>query len=99
MSRQKCDPFNPLFTLGKVVATPGALAALDQYAINALTLLCRHQSGDWGDVPPEDWKENEVSVENGFRILSSYLVGADTRLWIITEADRSATTLLLPEEY
>ena len=90
---------SPLFALGAVVATPRALAALDQRAIDASTLLARHQSGDWGDVPPEDWKENDLSVINGFRILSSYPLSPDTRIWIITEADRSVTTLLLPEEY
>jgi len=99
MSCQQLIACSPLFALGRVVATPGALAALDRYAINALTLLARHQSGDWGDVPAEDWRENELSVANGFRILSSYAIGDDTRIWIITEADRSATTLLLPDEY
>jgi hypothetical protein len=62
------------------------------------TLLERHQSGDWGDVPPEDACENEFSVRYGFRVLSSYQVAGE-RLWVITERDRSATTLLLPSEY
>ena len=88
-----------LFTLGQVVATPGALEAMDQYAINALDLLRRHLSGDWGNVPPDDAEENMRSVENGWRILSSYALSDDQNLWIITEADRSVTTLLLPEEY
>ncbi len=88
-----------LFLLGKVVATPGALEAMDQYAINALDLLRRHLSGDWGNVPPSDAEENMRSVENGWRILSSYPVNDDQNIWIITEADRSVTTLLLPEEY
>jgi hypothetical protein len=61
-------------------------------------LLARHASGDWGDVPPEDADENRLSIEHGFRVLSSYSVDGE-RIWIITEADRSATTLLLPEEY
>ena len=99
MSYQQLIACSPLFTLGAVVATPGALAALDQYATDASTLLARHESGDWGDVPPEDRRENDLSVANGFRILSSYSIGADTRIWIITEADRSVTTLLLPDEY
>jgi len=86
------------FPLGHIVATPGALELLDRMAVNASDLLQRHQSGDWGNVPPEDAEENELSVVNGFRILSSYPVGTD-RIWIITEADRSSTTLLLPEEY
>jgi len=86
------------FLLGQIVATPGALDVLDRGAVNAADLLQRHQSGDWGNVPPEDAEENELSIVNGNRILSSYPVGND-RIWIITEADRSSTTLLLPEEY
>ena len=88
-----------LFPLGQIVATPGALEVLDQYAINAMNLIKRHQSGDWGNVPPGDAEENLRSVENGWRILSSYVLSEDQNLWIITEADRSVTTLLLPEEY
>ncbi|MDP1678680.1 MAG: type I restriction endonuclease subunit M [Candidatus Nitrotoga sp.] len=88
-----------LFSLGQVVATPGALEALEQYAINAADLIQRHQSGDWGNVPPDDTEENMRSVENGWRILSSYPINDDQNIWIITEADRSVTTLLLPEEY
>lgn len=88
-----------LFPLGQVVATPGALEALDRSAINAPDLIQRHQSGDWGNVPPGDAEENLRSVENGWRILSSYVISEDQNLWIITEADRSVTTLLLPEEY
>ncbi len=87
-----------LFELGQVVATPGALEVLDKQAVNASTLLERHQSGDWGAVPEDDAQQNLLSVTNGNRILSSYPVGED-RIWIITEADRSSTTLLLPEEY
>lgn len=87
-----------LFELGQVVATPGALEVLDKQAVNASTLLERHQSGDWGAVPEDDALQNLLSVTNGNRILSSYPVGED-RIWIITEADRSSTTLLLPEEY
>lgn len=88
-----------LFSLGQVVATPGALEAMDQYAINAADLIQRHQSGDWGNVPLSDAEENDKSVANGWRILSSYALGNDQNIWIITEADRSVTTLLLPEEY
>lgn len=86
------------FQLGQIVATPGALDVLDRVAVNAAELLQRHQSGDWGSVPAEDAEENDHSVVNGNRILSSYTLGED-RIWIITEADRSYTTLLLPEEY
>lgn len=89
----------PLFHLGQVVATPGALDLLDRAAVSASDLLYRHSYGDWGDVPPEDAAENARSMFSGDRILSSYPVMADSRIWIITEADRSVTTLLLPEEY
>ena len=88
-----------LFPLGQVVATPGALEALDISAVNAWVLLRRHQAGDWGDVPNEDAEENARSVIHGWRILSSYPLSDDIRIWVITEADRSSTTLLLPEEY
>ena len=88
-----------LFPLGQVVATPGALEALEHAAINAAALIQRHQSGDWVNMPPGDAEENMRSVENGWRILSSYALSENQNLWIITEADRSVTTLLLPEEY
>lgn len=87
-----------LFPLGQIVATPGALALLTETGTHPVRLLARHQTGDWGNVPPEDARENALSVKRGFRILSSYPVG-DDRVWIITEADRSVTTLLLPEDY
>ena len=87
-----------LFPLGRVVATPRALRLLADADVDALSLLGRHVRGDWGEVPPEDARENEFSVREGFRILSSYPVG-NHRLWIITEADRSSTCILLPEDY
>jgi hypothetical protein len=87
------------FGLGRVVATPGAVSALEEARDTALAYLRRHESGDWGDVPPEDREENEFSIKNGFRLLSSYKLMDETKIWIITEADRSMTTILLPEEY
>lgn len=63
-----------------------------------LSFLDRHATGDWGELCSRDWLENELSLEHGWRVLSCYPVG-DARIWVITEADRSATTLLLPEEY
>jgi len=90
----------PLFELGRVVATPGAIAVMVCAGINAAELLDRHVRGDWGDVPAEDARENELALREGFRILSAY--GDETRgerLWIITEADRSVTTILRPEDY
>ena len=86
------------FPLGRVVATPGALEALEASGVSPVELLGRHQSGDWGEVPREDARENERSVLHGYRILSSYPAGGE-RVWIITEADRSSTCLLLPSEY
>jgi hypothetical protein len=89
----------PLFELGRVVATPGALDAMEYAEVFPQELLARHVSGDWGGVCEEDRKENELSVEKGFRILSSYRLDTGDKIWIITERDRSATTFLLPEEY
>ncbi len=88
-----------LFPLGRLVATPGAMELIRSADENLLpALLERHRSGDWGDVSAEDARENEVSVRYGFRVISSYRV-AERRIWVITEADRSATMFLLPEEY
>lgn len=86
------------FPLGRIVATPGALNALVMAGQDPGELLARHQSGDWGNVPPDDARENQRSLRHGWRILSSYGVGSH-RIWIITEADRSSTCLLLPEDY
>lgn len=88
-----------LFSLGKIVATPGALDLLDRTETNAATLLDRHQSGDWGDLDPEDMAANTDAIISGRRLFSSYYLSPNDKLWIITEADRSVTTLLLPEEY
>jgi len=89
-----------LFSLGQIVSTPGALEALKAEGTNGLELLRRHVSGDWGDLCEDDRRENALSVKEGFRILSAYrLSRTGAKLWIITEADRSVTTFLLPEEY
>jgi hypothetical protein len=87
------------FPLGQIVATPGALAALEEAGESPGTLLKRHVTGDWGEVDEHDRQENEFSVAHGFRLLSAYTVTNGTKLWIITEVDRSATTILLPSEY
>ena len=89
----------PRFPLGQVVATPGALEALTAAGQTPAELLGRHSKGDWGDLCEEDKAENELSLKAGFRILSSYALKTGVLVWVITEADRSATTLLLPEEY
>lgn len=90
----------PLFVLGRIVATPGALSVLEEAGTDALALLRRHAAGDWGDLDAHDMRENERSVKHGFRILSSYPVRRDGgKIWVITEADRSSTCILRPEEY
>lgn len=89
-----------LFSPGQVVATPGALEAMEKRNILSLDLLSRHLCGDWGEVPPEDAEANRQALETGNRILSSYPLADDgARIWLITEADRSSSTFLLPEEY
>jgi hypothetical protein len=92
-------PLKPLFALGQVVATPGVLRVFEESHDSPLTYLVRHQSGDWGYLDDHDKRENNFSLERGFRILSSYKTKNGTKFWIITEADRSSTTILLPEEY
>jgi hypothetical protein len=90
----------PLFSLGQVVSTPGALSALGGEGIGADELLHRHVTGDWGELCENDRRENEFSVERGFRILSAYtLPRTGVKIWVLTEAGRSVTTLLLPDEY
>ncbi|MWA35408.1 hypothetical protein [Burkholderia pseudomallei] len=90
----------PLFSLGRTVATPGALDLLDRTGTNAAELLRRHQFGDWGAVCLADARSNDLAVTNGMRLLSAYELGdRRERVWIITEADRRVTTLLLPDEY
>ena len=89
----------PLFDLGQLVATPGALAALEKSGQSPMEFLSRHVTGDWGEIPEEDRKENQFSLEKGFRLMSSYRTTANDVVWVITESSRSHTTLLLPEEY
>jgi hypothetical protein len=84
--------------LGKVVATPGALNVLLEAGEDPVSYLARHSSGDWGALNAHDCRENELSLKHGWRIVSSYPIG-DGCVWVITEADRSVTTILLPEEY
>lgn len=87
------------FPLGRILVTPGALRALDEAGQSLLTFLARHAAGDWGDLDAHDCAANEYAVTSGERILSAYRLASGTRVWIITEADRSATTALLPDEY
>ena len=94
----------PLFSLGVVVATPGALALLQKHGVSAATLLRRHQCGDWGDLSADDRAANDRAVRDGSRILSAYMV-VDEKIWVITEAvagaglGRPSTCTLLPKEY
>src|SRR5437899_12716646 len=99
MRSQRPGRHDMLFPLGRVVATPGALRALEKAEQQPAEFLDRHVNGDWGEVTEEDKRENEFSVQHGFRILSAYTTTADDRIWVLTEADRSATIILLPEEY
>lgn len=87
------------FKLGHVVSTQGALSMMASANILPLVLLQRHVRGDWGDLEEDDKQANEDALRDGNRLLSSYKIVPDQKVWIITEADRSSTTLLLPEEY
>ena len=78
--------------------TPGALKLLSEAGGDAFGYLARHAAGDWGDLCAFDRRQNEIALREGHRLLSSYLVG-EGKIWIITEADRFVTTILLPEDY
>ena len=84
--------------LGKVLATPGAIRLLRERGEHPFDYLARHATGDWVDLCAFDRRENELSLEHGWRVFSSYPVG-EKCIWVITEADRSVTTILLPEDY
>lgn len=89
----------PLFALGQVVATPAALNAIAELGLSPLVLIHRHAIGDWGELTRIDQQENQHSLRTVGRLFSSYPIGPKLKIWVITEADRSTTTLLLPEEY
>jgi hypothetical protein len=88
-----------VYSVTAIVATPGALAALLTAGQTPGPLLRRHVTGDWGDLDGEDQRENEYSLAHGFRLLSAYGLSDGTRIWVITEADRSSTSILLVSEY
>ena len=92
-------PRRQRFALGDIVATTGALDALEEADCTPVTYLERHVAGDWGDLCEEDRQANEYAVGHGLRVFSSYRLPTGTKLWVITEHDRSVTTLLLPSEY
>lgn len=87
------------FTLGRLLATPGALAAIEKAGQSPAGFIERHASGDWGEVCCEDWALNDEALESGGRLHSAYRTSLGNRIWVITESDYSATTILLPEEY
>ncbi len=89
----------PLFPLGRVVATVGALARLVDAGQNPREFIRRHVCGDWGELDSHDLEATDEALEHGLRIFSAYRASDGTKIWVITEADRSATTVLLPEEY
>ena len=93
------DNSNILFNPGRVVATQGVIALCDESDLDVWHFLMRHLAGDWGELCDDDIEANKTALENGYRLLSVYDIGNDKKIWIITEADRSATTVLLPSEY
>ena len=101
--RRKLETLNEqnkvLFPLGQIFLTVGAQDALEESNQLPNEFLARHQTGDWGLVCADNRRENDLSVKESFRILSTYKTSEGEKLWIITEADRSSTTILLPEEY
>jgi hypothetical protein len=93
------DSTGPRFPLGRLAITPAAQAALDAADKSGVLLLARHLHGDWGDLTEEDRLQNELALLLGLRVLSSYALPDGKKVWIITEADRLATTILLPDDY
>ena len=90
-----CQPF----PLGRIVATPGALTAMERSGDVPADFVRRHGCGDWGNVGADDRARNDAALKDGLRVVSSYTLKDGEKIWVITEADRSATTLLLPDEY
>jgi hypothetical protein len=89
----------PRFPTGQLIVTAGVDELIRHGRLNPSAYLARHLSGDWGDLCDEDRRLNDTALRSGDRLLASYRVAPDLKLWIITEWDRSVTTLLLPEEY
>ena len=92
---------SPKFSPGQIVATPGALAVMEEHQCQPLSLLVRHLSGDWGVVPTEDAEMNDLALKTGGRLLSSYLIGPEVRIWLITDQCETGniSTYLLPSDY
>ncbi|MDW9227216.1 putative type I restriction-modification system methyltransferase subunit [Burkholderia cepacia] len=89
----------PRFKLGRIFATPAALEAIADAHVSIIDLLIRHMRGDWGELSESDRQQNELSVDTGLRLLSSYVLPNSQTVWVITEWNRSATTFLLPGDY
>lgn len=87
------------FKIGTLVATPGAIHAIGQAKQHAMEFISLHRCGNWGDIDAEDRQANELALQYGERILSVYHTARGVKIWIITEADRSSTCILLPEDY
>lgn len=90
-------PLEGIFATGRLFATRGVVGAIP--VSEQVAALRRHVQGDWGDVGQEDWQANEQALVNGSRLFSVYFASNGEKFWIITEADRSSTTMLLPSEY
>jgi len=98
MTTETTNQVKPLFSLGQTVATPDAILKLTELDINPSTLLNRHVIGDWQEMGEEDQESNHEALTQGTCIFSAYIFD-EVNFWVITEADRSSTTILLPEEY
>lgn len=98
MTIETTNQVDPLFELGRSFATPGALSTMQNLNIDPITLLKRHIYGDWQDMDADDQEANREAVNQEARVFSAFVFG-EVKFWVITEADRSATTILLPEEY
>jgi len=98
MTTKETNQVKPLFSLGQTLTTPGALVVMQGMDISPVLILNRHQCGDWGSMDQDDKEANDSALNTEARIFSAYKFGT-VLLWVITEADRSATTILLPEEY
>lgn len=102
MSNQSVQMPLPLFSTGQAVATPGALSLLSKAGVAPIDLITRHVFGDWAELSPEDQVQNCLAVTKGGRVFTSFSVGSAPnveKVWVITEADRSSTCVLLPREY
>ncbi|WP_051980601.1 hypothetical protein [Burkholderia sp. 9120] len=91
--------FRARLILGRLLASPAALEALRDANVSVSDLLTRHLNGDWGDLTEDDRRQNDLALETGLRVLSSYALPGNVTVWIITEWDRSVTTVLLPDDY